>query len=289
MSFGWMSTFRQGSWLALRSFVLQERQDVGRRLDVIRAELRRIGSITVLYKQEQDDVTKSIRVTEERIGFSVTRNSSLERLIQAYVAMGGNPLDISHFFIPDRAVVVSDTTEGAAETGHEYPWGGVAYPLTAEPNEPTNSWGAYPGGHIPLRKYIPGRIGGRRDIDADAESTVNLIISLRLPVRQEIRRKRNDIESRIIKLCDLREQLTQERDEILMQAFGGLSASLIEFDADRFVHVLRIPRLTQSLDSIFFEVNEEGVVDFATTNTMELSKHDNLLEDILPDEANTAL
>jgi hypothetical protein len=289
MSFGWMGTFRQGSWRALRSFVLQERQDVGRRLAVIRSELRRIGSITVIYQQEVDEATDEIRVTEERIGFSVTRNSSLERLVQAYVAQGGNPFDISHFFIPDRAVAVSEDSEGRTTTGHEYPWGGVAYPKTAEPNEPENSFGAYPGGFIPLRKYIPGRIGGRRDLDSEAESVVNFMTWLRKPVSHEIRRKRNDIEARIIKLCDLREQLTRERDEILVQAFGGLSESSIEFDPDRFAQVLRVPRITQAIDDIFFEVDSDGVIDFETTNTSELAKYDNLLEDILPDEANTAL
>jgi len=161
--------------------------------------------------------------------------------------------------------------------------------MTAEPNEPENSWGSYPGGYIPLRKYLPGRIGGRKDIDADAEAVVNFITALRKPVLQEIRRKRNDIEACIIKLCDLREQLTQEQSAILVQAFGGLSDSSIGFDEARFAHVLRVPRITQLLDEIFFSVDSDGVVDFETTNTTEIAKYSNLLQDILPDEANTAL
>jgi hypothetical protein len=289
MSFGWLGTFRQGSWKALRSFVLQERQDVGRRLSVIRAELRRIGSIAVNYLQEVDEVTGDVRVTETRVGFTVTHNSSLERLVQAYVAMGGNPLDISHFFIPDRNVVTAEDTDGFSTVGQEYPLGGVAYPRTAEPNEPENSWGPYPGGFIPLQKYIPGRVGGRKDLDSGSESIVNSIIALRNPVSQEIRRKRNDMEARIIKLCDLREQLLKERDTTLVQAFGGLSESLTEFDAERFAQVLRVPRITQMVDTILFVVDEDGFVDFSTTNSAEILKYENLLVDVLPDEANTAL
>jgi hypothetical protein len=115
------------------------------------------------------------------------------------------------------------------------------------------------------------------------------MIHLRRPISQEIRRKRNDIEARIIQQCDLREQLMQERDGILMQAFGGLVESSIEFDPDRFAHVLRVPRITQAVDELFFFVDSEGVVDFGISNVSELAKYDNLLEDILPDEANTAL
>ena len=73
MSFGWRGIFRKGSWKVFRDFVLQERRDIGRRLSVIRAELRRIGSITVLYQREIDSVTGETRVTEERVGFSVSK------------------------------------------------------------------------------------------------------------------------------------------------------------------------------------------------------------------------
>ena len=289
MSFGWMGVARQGSWKALRSFALQERRDIGRRLAVIRAELRRIGSITVIYRQEVDENTDDVRVTEERVGFSVSKNSNLEKLVQAYVANGGNPLDVSQFFLPDRAVAISENSEGASTTGEEYPLGGVLYPKTAEPNEPENSFGAFSGGFIPLRKYIPGRIGSRRDTDSDSEAFVNFMMYLRKPINHEIRRKRNDIEARIVKQCDLREQLMRERDEILVQAFGGLVESSVGFDPDRYAQVLRVPRITQRMDELFFFVDSEGVIDFEITNTSSVSSYDYLLEDILPDEANTAL
>jgi hypothetical protein len=186
-------------------------------------------------------------------------------------------------------VTMSSDAEGFAQTGHEYPLGGVAYPQTAEPNEPLDSWRAFPGGYIPLKKYLPARIGDRKDIDADAESFVNFMTFFRKPVSQEIRRKRNDIEARILKLCDLREQLVTERDTILVQAFGGLSSGMTEFDPERFAQVLRVPRIAQAIDELFFLVQEDGSIDFTTTNTSELAKYVNLLDDILPDEANTAL
>lgn len=287
MSFGWLGVFRQGAWQAFRSFVCRERADVGRRLSVIQAELSRIGSITVQYRRVDDETGQ--RVTEERVAFSVTPNSSLEKLIQAYIAKGGNPFDISHFFIPDRSVVQTEDVEGFVESRDNYPYGGVAYPQTAEPNEPESSFGAYPGGYIPLRKYLPNRVGSRRDLGVAAEPYVNQIDALRKSVHQEIRYKRDDLEARILKLCDLREQLIDERDIILTQAFGGLLPSLSSFDTDRYVRTLRAPRIVYDIDSIFYEQDASGAIDFETENTSELAKHENLFGDILPDEANTAI
>lgn len=289
MSFGWLGIFRQGSWRAFRSFVLKERQDVGRRISVIQAELNRIGSITIQYRKEENEATGENRVTEERVAFSVTPNSSLEKLVQAYIAKGGNPLDISHFFVPDRSVVANEDSENFVDTRDQYPYGGVAYPRTAEPNEPESSFGAYSGGFIPLRKYLPNRIGSRRDIDADSESTVNIVSSARRSVHKEIRYKLNDLEERIKKLCDLREQLLKERDEVITQAFGGLVPDVPDFDSDRFVQVLRLPRLINQIDEIFYTRQGDGSLDFDAPNTSELAKYENLLSDILPDEANTAL
>jgi hypothetical protein len=242
----------------------------------------------VVYNREINEVGE-VKVSEERVGFSVSRNSSLEKLIQAYIAAGGNPLDISHFFIPDRTVVVEESPDGRVSTGDEFPYGGVAYPQTVEPNEPEGDFGVYSGGFVPVRKYVPARTGGRRDLDADAESFVNYIVAMRRPVRQEIRHKRNDLESKIIKLCDLSEQLRNEREEILAQAFGGLSTSDQGFNPDRFPQVLRVPRIAETIDEIFYARDDAGILDFNVTNTSELTKFETLLEDILPDEANTAL
>lgn len=290
MSLGWLGVFRQGAWKSFRGFVLNERRDIARRLDYIRAELARIGLITVLYRKETDVNTGEVRVTEERIGFSVSRGSSLERLVQAYIAKGGNPLDISQFFMPDRTIAINADAEGnTSSVGEEYPLGGVIYPKTAEPNEPEGSYGAYSGGFIPLRKYLPGRIGGRKDIDADTESTVNYIKLLRKPVRQEIRYKIHDLEARIIKLCDLREQLLNERELVLKQAFGGVSDSDFNFDSDRYSALLRVPRIVDLIDSIFYSRDENGRLDLDSVNTEGLANYENFLGDQLPDEANHTL
>lgn len=289
MSFGWLSSFRRGAWKELRSFVLNERRDVTQRLDVIKAELTRIGKITVVYAKEYDSVAQTVRVSEQRVGFTVTRNSNLERLLQAYIAMGGNPLNISQFLYPDRSVVLEFDDEGNPQIGSEYPLGGVVYPQTAEPNEPEGSFGAYSGGYIPLNKYKASRTGGRNDTDADSEAFVNYISLLRRPVAQSLRTRVHDLESRIIKQCDLREQLFLEREDLLTQAYGGTLNSMEYFDEDRYSVVLRANRIIDTLDRIFFLDGDDGFPDLDTTNTVALAQYSNLFTDKDPDESTHAL
>ena len=105
MSFGWLGTFRQGSWQSFRTFVLNERRDVASRIRVIEAELLRIGEVTVLYGTTEEE-DGSVTTTEERVGFSVSPGSSLAKLLQAYVALGGNPFDVSLFLTPDSTVIL---------------------------------------------------------------------------------------------------------------------------------------------------------------------------------------
>lgn len=278
MSFGWLGKFRKGSWLAFRKFILQERRDIGSRLAMIEAELKRIGKVIVEYKKV--DENGIVKVTEERIGFRVTPNSRLERLMQVYVVMGGNPMDISHFFIPDQTT---------ATGGNLYPYGGVTFPMSAEYNDPDTLFGTYPGGFFPLRKYIPTRIGGRKDIDADAEYFVNLVHYARRAFQEEIKYKRNNIEAKIVKECDLREQLIQMRDVLITQAFGGVSSSITTYNPDRYTDELRVPRIIDNIDQVFFEFNsDENTYDFKSTSS-NLSLFDNMFDDILPEENNTAL
>ena len=289
MSFGWLGAFRQGSWQSFRTFILRERRDITRRISVIDAEILRIGRIVVGYRRTSDPITGEITATEERVSFTVSRGSSLERLLQAYIALGGNPLDISHFFEPDRSVLISEDADGTPRMAEQYPYGGVVYPLSAEPNEPVGIYGVHPGGFLSLRKYPPWRMGGRRELGTKMEPFVNYIHYARRWTQQEIRYKRNDLEARIVKLCDLREQLQKERDDILNQAFGGLISSVLSFNEDRFAKGLRVPSIVDLIDSLFYERDENGILDFDQENTTELSKHDNLWEDELPDERNTAL
>lgn len=95
MSFSWTCMFRHGSWMEFRRFVLNQRQNVPSRVASINAELDRIGSVSILYKIEGD------RCTERRDGFLVPPESSLGKLMRAYIAQGGNPFDISMFLQPD--------------------------------------------------------------------------------------------------------------------------------------------------------------------------------------------
>jgi hypothetical protein len=281
MSYGWLGAFRKGSWVSLRSFLLYERKDIGKRISVINSEIKRIGNITVQYNSVSGTETEENKMTEERLGFSVTKNSSLHKLITAYVVMGGNPLDISFFFIPDRAVLIDGNKY------EEYPYGGMVYPVSVD-YERGSEFGPSTSGFSPLRKYKPLRVGSRKDISVDEELFVNMVSDIRKFSTQEIRVKIHDMESRIIKLCDLREQLIDERDQILVQAFGGLVSSIPNFDTERFAMSLRVPAVIKEIDNIFFSRNDEGNLTF-DSNLESLVLYTNLWDDILPEENNTSL
>ena len=107
MSFNWLNTFRTGQWLALRKFVLEERKDVAARIAVIDAEISRLGRVLVKYAPADDG-----EVSERRVGFWVQEGSSLGKMVQAYIAMGGNPLDVSMFLSPDSDYAHEDGCDG---------------------------------------------------------------------------------------------------------------------------------------------------------------------------------
>jgi hypothetical protein len=69
---------------------------------------------------------------------------------------------------------------------------------------------------------------------------------------QDIKERLLDIEWRIIKLCDLREQLEKERDEVLVQAFGGVLTGVGSLDETRFDPSLRMQGLVQDLYSTLY-------------------------------------
>jgi hypothetical protein len=70
---------------------------------------------------------------------------------------------------------------------------------------------------------------------------------------QAIKECLQNIEWQIIKLCDLREQLIAERDEILVQAFGGALDGFDGFDENRFSRGLRLQSLTTDIQDLIFE------------------------------------
>lgn len=281
MGFGWLGTVRQGQWQAYRSYVLNERRDVGRRMATIQAELSRIGEVTVIYGASVDPTSGERTVTETRAGFKVTQGSSLEKLLRVYVALGGNPFDVSLFLTPD-ATILADTNDDASEMPTQ-PYGGVVYPKSGK-----YAVGAtYDGGFLTVRKYTPARTGGRKDLHDD--TIASAVDTSRRWVNQTVQTRTHDLEARIIKLCDLREQLLHELDALTM-AVGGTSGDIPSLDQDFYSLNIGIAKIVASIDSAFYRVADDGTPNFALQNDEALAKYPSLLPDVEGgDEANTAL
>ena len=276
MGFGWLGTFRTGQWNAYRSFLLRERADATDRLAVIEAEMQRIGQVTIQYRSRDDG---SGTCSEERIGFSVSQGSSLEKLIMAYVVAGGNPFDISMFLIPDSVYLADEEDpESVIET---QPYGGVIAPKTGDP-----AVGAtfYEGGNLNVLKYTPARTNNQ---DAHDSNMASSIYRSRQWVGQIIDERIHSIESRIIKLCDLREQLGQER-ELIESTIGGTVDGFPALDPDLYDVDLTLPAIISTVDSILYVPNEDGSPS-GELNVDALGVNQNLMTDILPDEAFTIL
>jgi len=69
-----------------------------------------------------------------------------------------------------------------------------------------------------------------------------------------------DLEARIIKLCDLQEQLKTERDEVLVQAFGGVLSGVDALDSERFPVGLMVQNLVQDMYDLLYETSADGNV-----------------------------
>lgn len=255
MSFGWNCMFRKGSWLEFRRFVLLQRKNVPDRILSINQELSRIGRIVVSYEKVDG------RVTEKRTGFYVDEKSALGKLIIAYIAQGGNPFDISMFLSPD-SYKISDTENGEStewsaggkSVSFTQPYGGVVYPQSQEEDE---FKGQDQRGWLPLWKFPPRKLGGNeRNIYPEADEIGGQIAEARRWVRQEITQLRNDLEARIIKLCDLREQLIRERDEVLYNALVGSVAALEDFDPNEILLENHLSSIVTNIDLNFFEVSD---------------------------------
>ena len=256
MSFGWTSWFRQGAWREYRRFILEQRRDVTARITAINAELSRIGNIRILYERNASDPNK---MTERRVGLDVTPNTSLERLLRAYVAQGGNPFDISMFLTPDSIDVSEENTESQSDANapealppnavqENQPYGGITSSKSTDPLQ----GGLYMGGWLPLWRYPPRRFGNTVSYTAQAADMTRTIHATREWVTQEIRTLRNDLEARIIKLCDLREQLTKERDELIPQAVGGVVPSIPFSENGEFATSFNVSSIVDDIDSTFY-------------------------------------
>ena len=199
MSFGWLTMARRSSWIAFRKFVLEEKRDLDSRIFEIDSELDKIGTLFIKYERTED-TKKSV---QKRKRFYVTKGSSLEKLVKVYIATGGNPLDISMFISPKTLDAVK--LDGAEY--YEYTaMGGVVAPLSGSPDEMV-----YTGGWLNWNKDPKWNIGNA-DLPMGKQLwTIHTVNKSREWVEKEIRAKRNKVEEKIIKLCDLYEQLEQEK------------------------------------------------------------------------------
>ena len=283
-AFAWSSRFRENQWRALRKFILEERRDAGIRYQVIAAEKQRIGSIFIQWVLDANGVP-----TEERAGFCVSdAGSSLTKLTQAYVALGGNPFDISMFIGPESSIVSSS---GLAQ--QTVPHGGV---LTMKEMKYAYDQGAgdRDGNFL---KFRASRYGGAIQ-GLNEHAIADLTENFKKPYLQEIRYKRTRIEEQIIKLCDLREQLDQEVESLIWSTYGDMAAE-VPWQDDRYTRGLTAGSIVYTIDSIFRvpDENDVGRVPYApvaesgapgSQNTDALSSYPTLMED-LPEEKNSAL
>ena len=262
-TFGRMAVWPVGYFRAYSGWLLRHRRTIAPRISTMNAEILRIGEVHVEYAD--DDTVENGRKSERRIGISVTAGSNLEMLMQAYVANGGNPLEISSFMYPQSSTVDVDD-DGIATVTERYPNSGVVTPLSADPNEPMTSdtdtgYGDYPGGLLKTHRYFPARQGGRISNGAfDHDAVVKTMHHIRAWANQDISATLSDLEARIIKQCDLREQLVHERDEIIVQAFGGVLAGVPDIDEDRFDTNLMVQNLVQDMSETIFTPDADGVL-----------------------------
>jgi len=265
-SFQKLAVWPVGYFRAYSSWLLRNRRTVAARIAAIKAEISRIGFITVYYASKTEDGQTTL--TEQRVGFGVTKGSSLERLCRAYVAQGGNPLDISPFMYPDSTEVLeADARGNATQSMQRYPHGGVVAPRSVEYNDPqpktgtSSGFGDYEGGYLNTDRYYPARMGGRMSRGAfDSNTIVRYMHSIRRWAKQDIKERVQDIEWRIIKLCDLREQLLKEVDEVLVSAFGGALTGVGEFNEDRFSRDLQVQNLVQDMYEQIYDMRSDGTV-----------------------------
>lgn len=270
MSFGWNCMFRKGQWLEFRRFVLLQRQNVGYRINYITKEISRIGEIRISYEKVGEGEDE--RVTEKRVGLEVGVDSVLGKLLKAYIAQGGNPFDISMFLKPDSyqwvereeepnsEQVTSTVTDSQGRRQNKYkkydlPYGGTLWPRTATAEESrqvdTSGW-------LPLLKYPGWKLGDpNKNIYPRADQIGGVVYHARKWATQEISHLRNNLEARIIKLCDLREQLMIERDDLLFNALSGTTAKLAPYDPTIQLDEVHLSHIVTNIDLNYFEAMDQ--------------------------------
>lgn len=272
-SFSWGSTFREGQWRVFREFVTQERQDCGAREKTIRAEQKRIGEVVVLY---QRDPSTGIP-TEVRAGVAIlgNQNSAISKLMQAYVALGGNPFDISMFLSPNKGSVVDGKLMDQLQPGF-----GVAYRTgfsysfsSANKNSDSN-----------LSMFRPSKVGG--EVETGEERLWTPIRLMRGWCQKEMYQKRIRIEERILKLSDLYEQL--DKEVITMTQATRGEGMKNPYDGNLYSDSLSVQYLVYLVDQTWRVPDPDGTVDpGGAVNTEEIAGYPNLISDTEEDEFHT--
>jgi hypothetical protein len=282
-------------------------------------EIKRIGIIKVHYKKKTvvkpaEDGGGTIEViTEEREGFEIgskyehpfyyvdgapseTRPNyqapSLLKLLQAYVALGGNPLDISLFLQPDIAFYV----EGS-EKIQSQPYGGYISVKSGFSGEDMSGFSE--AGLSTILKHPYNRLKKK---DPSPGHHVARISQAREWANKEITAKRNRIEENIIKLCDLREQLFMELFDTLKTSLWGtfsgsdpnlnflgepltVTSDLLDIQEEHLFYII------SQIDKITFNTAKVDGVTCIDPNSIKVTIEDAPRTRIypdLPEEKNTA-
>ena len=263
MAFNFLGMFATHDYLGLRDYLLQELANVNSVALQLDAEIDRIGTASIIWAEDENG-----NATEKRLGMYITpSDSSIAKLMRAYIARGGNPFDICDYLDPEEGVAFVASEDNPEETVMVFtqPYGGVASVRTRE--EPTADFDD--GGELIYGKNFRLRAG--KEIRNDrAEVIASHVASAREWANQGIKEKRNDLEWRIIKLLDLCEQLKIERKERLFHDVSGMLSS-VEFEEDyEYAHTLR--NHISTIDKIVFEMDDEDVPKYGTCNLPNLAR-----------------
>lgn len=262
-SFSSIDTMRFTQWRVLRQFVLEERRDAGAREAMILAEQKRIGKVRILYGRDEE--TGEVNQVRQGIVIDGAPDCALAKLVQAYVALGGNPFDISLFLYSN-----DDESPGK---GFAYPKG-MSYSMQGQERDSDSN----------IEKYKPSRIGGTRETQSEIIAA-NMTL-LRRWTTKEMYYKRIRLEERIIKLSDLYEQLEQER-VMLVGAVQGQGMRAI-YDTDKYQDSHTVPVLVYTIDSIWNQPDEDGRVPVTNPEGETLGQFPMLMDDG-PGDDNNAL
>jgi hypothetical protein len=259
MSFNWLGVFRVGSYTVFRRFIMNELRSAETRIQTIEAELDRIGEISLMWGGSSTTAAGDTFPGEQRIGFSCSPGTAISNLVQAYIAQGGNPFDISMFLWPGSDW--DDDGDGKLIMSSSQPYGGLCYPLSrTETDYRDAGFGDIDsGGALNLKKNPKTRLERGETINwEESERTASQIRWARGWANQAIRDKRNNLEWRIVKLMDLREQLVQEIQMISVAAAGFVSGFDVQ---DHHPTQFTVASVINLFDGIFYARDETGWVE----------------------------